>query len=89
MKKKELADLAVRFFNNIDQAEQFEITTLFYHCDKKFLLEIIADLAETVEENVSEKGKRFSTRGENVCASDEELKEIFALVKKALNGGEG
>ena len=31
MKKKELADLAVRLFNNIDQAEQFNVNELFYH----------------------------------------------------------
>ena len=87
MKKKDLADLAVRLFNNIDQAEQFNVNELFYHCDNKFLLEIIESLAETVKENVAEKGKRFSMRGENVGVDDEELEEIFALVEKALKGG--
>ena len=41
MKKKELADLALRLFGNIDQAEQFNVNELFYHCDNKFLLETI------------------------------------------------
>ena len=86
MKKKELADLAVRLFHNIDQAEQFEITRLFYHCDNEFLIDIIAELSESVKDNVSERHKRFSERGENVCASEKELKEIFALVEQALRG---
>ncbi len=87
MKKKELADLALRLFANVDQAEQFEITRMFYHCDNKFLVDIIQELAESVKNNVAERGKRFSTRGENVSADDEELEEIFALVEKALKGG--
>ncbi len=87
MKKKELADLALRLFGNIDQAEQFNVNELFYHCDNKFLLETIANLAESVKENVAERGKRFSTRSENVGVDDEELEEIFALVEKALKGG--
>lgn len=87
MKKKELANLAVRLFNNIDQAEQFNVNELFYHCDNKFLLEIIESLSETVKENVAERGNRFSTRGENVDMDDEELREMFALVEKALKGG--
>ena len=89
MKKKELADLAVRLFHNIDQAEQFDVIPLFYHCDNKFLLQIIERLAEAVKDNVAERGKRFSMRSENVSADDEELKEIFALVEQALKGGEG
>lgn len=89
MKKKELADLALRLFGNIDQAEQFNVNELFYHCDNKFLLEIIANLAESVKENVAERGKRFSARSENVCVDDEELEEFFLLVEKALKGGEG
>lgn len=88
MKKKDLADLAVRLFHNIDQAEQFEVTRLFYHCDNKFLLDIIQELAESVKDNVAEKGKRFSSRSENVGVDNEELKEIFALVEQALKGGE-
>ena len=87
MKKKELADLALRLFGNIDQAEQFNVNELFYHCDNKFLLKIIADLTESVKENVAERSKRFSTRSENVSVDDEELEEIFALVEKALKGG--
>ena len=87
MKKKDLADLAVRLFNNIDQAEQFNINELFYHCDNKFLLEIIADLTKIVKYNVAERDKRFSRRSENISVDDEELEEIFALVEKTLKGG--
>lgn len=89
MKKQELADLAVRLFNNIDQAEQFNVTELFYHCDNKYLLEIIESLAESVKRNVAEKGKMFSMRGENISVDDEELEEIFTLVGKTLKGSAG
>lgn len=89
MKKQELADLAVRLFNNIDQAEQFNVTELFYHCDNKYLLEIIESLAESVKRNVAEKGKMFSLRGENISIDDEELEEIFTLVGKTLKGSAG
>lgn len=88
MKKKELANLAVRLFHNIDQAEQFDVIPLFYHCDNKFLLKTIEHLVEAVKDNVDERGKRFSMRGENISADDEELKEIFALVEKALKESE-
>ena len=67
--EKELADLAVRLFNNIDQAEQFNVNELFYHCDNKFLLQLIEELAETVRENVTERSKRFSQRSEAVSLS--------------------
>ena len=87
MKKKKLAELAVRLYHNIDQAEQFDVIPLFYHCDNKFLLQTIEHLVEAVKENVAEKGKRFSERSENVCANDKELAEMFALVEKALKGG--
>ena len=39
--KKELAELAVKLFDNIDQADQFDIKDLFYHCDNAFLLYLI------------------------------------------------
>ena len=87
MKKKELAVLALRLFGNIDQADQFDVTRLFYHCDNKFLVDIIQELAESVKANVAERGKMFSTRSENVGVDDEELEEIFALAEKALKGG--
>ena len=85
MKKKDLADLVVRLFNNIDQAEQFNVNELFYHCDNKFLLKTIKSLAETVKYNVK-RDKKFSVLDKNVGVDDEELEEIFALVKKALKG---
>lgn len=87
MKKKELADLAVRLFHNIDQAEQFEITRLFYHLDNEFLVTIIRELAESVKDNAAEREKRFSSMGENISVDDEELEEIFTLVEKVSKGG--
>ncbi len=86
MKKKDLADIAVRLFNNIDQAEQFNVNELFYHCDNKFLLEKIQSLAETVKYNV-ERDKRLSVLDKNVAMDSDELEEIFTLIEK-LKGGE-
>ena len=86
MRKKDLADLAGRLFNNIDQAEQFNVNELFYHCDNKFLLETIKSLAETVKCNV-ERDKMLSRHNKNVGVDSVELEEIFALVEQALKGG--
>ena len=85
MKKKELADLAVRLFNNIDQAEQFNVNELFYHCDNKFLLETIERLVETVKYNV-ERDKALPRNDRNVGVGDDELKELFTLAEKAKGG---
>lgn len=49
--KKELAETAIQLFGNIDQADQFTIEDLFYHCDNKFLVKTIYELLETIEEN--------------------------------------
>lgn len=83
MKKKDLADLAVKLYNNIDQSEQFDTYQLFYHCDKKFLINIIEDLAETVKYNI-EQDKKLSKDYKNIGVDSVELTEIFELVEKVL-----
>lgn len=87
MKKKELADIAVKLFNNIDQAEQFDVNELFYHCDNKFLLDVIERLEITVKENI-ERDKRRSVLDKNVSMDSDELEEIFSIIEK-LKGGVG
>lgn len=81
--KKELAEIAIKLFNNIDQAEQFNIYELFYHCDKKFLLDIISRLKEIVEENI-ETDMCKSQLDRNVGVDKNELEEIFATVERIL-----
>lgn len=81
MKKKELADLAVRLFNNIDQAEQFSVNELFYHCDTEYLLETIERFIEIVKYNI-ERDKKLSILEKNVLIDNDELKEIFDIVKE-------
>lgn len=81
--KKELAEIAIKLFNNIDQAEQFDVYELFYHCDKKFLLDVISRLKEIVEENVETDIYR-SKLNRNVGADKDELEEIFTTVERVL-----
>lgn len=59
--KKELAELAIRLFANIDQSDQWDNYSMteecFKHVDKKFLLYIIKDLKDSVEMNIENGGK--------------------------------
>lgn len=72
--KQELAELAVQLFNNIDQADQFDVKDLFYHCDNAFLLYLIGELKNTVEDN----------DGQFQVNSDEELSKILKSANKVL-----
>ena len=75
--KKELANLAISVFNNLDQAEQFDVDRMFYHLDNKFLLELIEEMEEDVLYNLD-------NQPEYILNSEEEMKEIFAMVDKVL-----
>lgn len=59
--KKELAELAIRLFANIDQSDQWDNYNMtercFEHVDRKFLLSIIDDLKSSVETNIQFGGK--------------------------------
>lgn len=81
--KKELAEIAIRLFNNIDQAEQFDVYELFYHCDKKFLLDLISRLRKEVEYNI-ETDVRRSKLDKNIGVDEDELEEILATADKLL-----
>ena len=52
--KNELAEIALRLYNNVDEAEQFSsyIPELIRHCDKSFLLDLIDRLKDSVEYNL-------------------------------------
>ena len=52
--KNELAEIALRLYNNMDEAEQFSghIPELIRHCDKAFLIDLIENLKVSVEYNL-------------------------------------
>lgn len=52
--KNELAEIAIRLYINVDEADQFAdlIPELIRHCDKSFLLDLIDRLKDSVEYNL-------------------------------------
>lgn len=72
--KKELAELAIQLFDNIDQADQFDVYALFYHCDRKYLLWLIEDLLGVIKQN----------KGRFVLVSEDRLAEIIEEAQKVL-----
>ena len=77
--KKELANLAISLFNNLDQAEQFDVDRMFYHLDNKFLLELIEEMEEDVLYNLD-------NQPEYILNSEEKMEEILSKVDKILRG---
>ena len=75
--KKELAKLAVNLFDNIDQADQFDVYELFEHLDKAFLLKLIEDFYNAILQN-KELGRTFYTM------SEDEVEEVLAKARKIL-----
>ena len=75
--KKELAKLAINLFDNIDQADQFDVYELFEHLDKTFLLKLIEDFYNAILQN-KDLGRTFHTM------SDDEVEEILAKARKIL-----
>lgn len=75
--KKELAKLAINLFDNIDQADQFDVYELFYHLDKAFLLKLIEEFYTTILQN-KELGRTFYTM------SDDEVEDVMAKARKIL-----
>lgn len=75
--KKELAKLAINLFDNIDQADQFDVYELFYHLDKEFLLKLIEEFYTTILQN-KELGRTFYTM------SDDEVEDVMAKARKIL-----
>lgn len=52
--RKELAEIAIILRNNLDEAEQFDfhVDELIRRCDRKYLLYMIEDMAESVRTNI-------------------------------------
>lgn len=75
--KKELAKLAINLFDNIDQADQFDVYELFEHLDKAFLLKIIEEMYEVIQQNKN-LGRTFYTMSES------EVEDILETTRKVL-----
>ena len=81
MTKKDLAELAIRLFANIDQSDQWDNYSMTEECikhvDKKFLLHLIDDLRTSVKSNVEYGGKYL-------VDDDEEVERILREAGKIL-----
>lgn len=79
--KVQLADLAIKLFNNIDHGDQFANggtqDEMFYHCDKQFLLKLIENFMECVEDN-----KKYAQH--NILSDEDELEEMLSEARKVL-----
>lgn len=80
--KKELASIAYTLFNNIDQAEQFDVSSLFYHCDNKFLISLCKELKTKVQYNIQRDKESFYHIESNVSEDEDTLNELFSIIDK-------
>ena len=78
MNKQQLANIAYTLYANIDRAEQFDMTRLFYHCDNKFLRQIIVELADAVRDAYERDSHRSETN-RDVWLSPEELEQLLKI----------
>ena len=77
--KKELADLAIQLFNNIDQGDQTpDIDEMFRHLDKQHLLTVIGEMKGSVEQNI-----RYG-KHEYLLNDDDEITEMLKEARKVL-----
>lgn len=73
--KKELAELAIKLFNNIDQGDQApDIDEMFRHLDKTHLLKVIKEMKSAVEQNIEFNHNEYLLNDED---------EIEAMLKEA------
>lgn len=82
MNKCELAEIAIKLKNNVDEAEQFSnyINDLIRHCDKDFLLYLIKCMVDSVEFNLTTNG-HFK---ENIFDDTTELKDLIRFIREEL-----
>ena len=83
--RSELAELAIRLKRNLDEAEQFEcyINQLISHCDKEYLLRLLYELCDPVEDNIKkfESGRIYES---NIVDDPKELKQIIKEIREEL-----
>jgi peptide methionine sulfoxide reductase MsrA len=79
----EIAELVLTLKRNLDEAEQFEvyIDNLIRHCDKEYLLRLLYELCDPVEDNIEkfESGRIYES---NIMDDPEELKQIIKEIRK-------
>jgi peptide methionine sulfoxide reductase MsrA len=83
--RSELAELVIKLKRNLDEAEQFEvyIHDLIRHCDKEYLLRLLYELCDPVEDNIEkfESGRIYES---NIVDDPEELKQIIKEIREEL-----
>ena len=72
--RKRLVSLVSRLYDNIDQADQFDVYALFSHLDTPFLLQLMDELLDTIEFNA----------GKHVIVSEDELRNTVLAARLAL-----
>ena len=81
----EIAELVLTLKRNLDEAEQFEvyIDNLIRHCDKEYLLRLLYELCDPVEDNIKkfESGRIYES---NIMDDPEELKRIIKEIREEL-----
>ena len=80
--KKELASIAYTLYNNIDQAEQFDTSSLFYHCDNKFLIQLCKELKDKVIYNIQREKESLFHIEPNITEDEEYLNQLFSIIDK-------
>ena len=79
----EIAELVLTLKRNLDEAEQFEvyINDLIRHCDKEYLLRLLYELCDPVEDNIKmfDSGRIYDS---NIMDDPEELKQIIKEIRE-------
>lgn len=77
--KKELAELAIQLFNNIDQADQGpDMDEMFRHLDKQHLLKVIREMRNAVEQNIEYGHYEYQLN------DDDEIEDMLKEARKVL-----
>ena len=77
--KKELADLALRLWDNMDQADQApSMIDLFCHLDKAYLKQLIGEFKDCVQQNIDLGHYNL------LFSSEEELNQMLEEARKVL-----
>lgn len=77
--KKDLAELAIKLYNNIDQADQApDMDEIFHHLDKSHLLVLISAMRDSVKQNIK------YNKYELLLSDDEEIEGMLEEARKVL-----
>ena len=83
--QNEIAELVLTLKRNLDEAEQFEvyIDNLIRHCDKEYLLRLLYELCDPVEDNIEkfESGRIYES---NIMDDPEELQRLIKEIREEL-----